>query len=143
MPGGHALRKFRTAAAVALALLYCGTAAADTFTNFPTVVNKSKEATESEIDSGYIPLATGDSKNTRKVPSSDITRNTAPQRLINKGIDCLENNCTNFPGGSGGGGGGGGGGGTVTSFIPPILCTTEGELWNNNGSPAICHIGVA
>lgn len=132
------MRKLRAAAAVALALLYCGTATAETFTTFPSVVTKSKEATDPEVESGYVPLATGDGKSTRKMPTSDITRNNASQTLTHKNINCLENNCTNFPGGSGGDGGG-----TTTSFIPPTACAVEGELYNNGGTPTICHISVA
>jgi len=102
------LRKFRAAVAVALTLLFCGTAVAETFTDFPTVIKNKRNATEPELDSGYVPLTTGDAKDTRKIPAGEITRNSAVQTLTNKNINCLENNCTNFPGGTGGGGGPGG-----------------------------------
>jgi len=131
------LRKFRAAVAVALTLLFCGTAVAETFTDFPTVIKNKRNATEPELDSGYVPLTTGDAKDTRKIPAGEITRNSAVQTLTNKNINCLENNCTNFPGGTGGGGGPGG------TFTPPTTCTVEGELYNNSGTLAICHISVA
>ena len=125
------MRKFRAAAAVVLALLYCGPAVAESFIDFPSVIKGKHDATEPELNSGYVPLATGDAQNTRRIPSSDITRNSASQTLTNKNIDCLNNNCTNFPGS------------TSTSFIPPATCTVEGELYAVDGQLAVCHISVA
>lgn len=122
------MRKFRTAAAVALALLYCGPLVAETFTDFPVVIQKKTTATDNEIEGGFIPLVKGTGNTTRKIPGEGMTRNSAVQTLTNKTIDCAENNCVNFPTGAN------------ESFVPPTVCTVEGELYNNNGTLALCHL---
>lgn len=125
------MKKLKAAAAVVFAVFYCGTATAETFKDFGDAVKQKGTASEEELNNGYIPLVPGSGHDMRKVPSDGITRNSATQTLTGKKIDCLNNNCLNFPGGGGG-----------VSWDTPIptdcIGRVDGTFYNRAGSPAVC-----